>query len=267
MDTILKNGPEIVPVVFITNRVFLKHNDSLPIYLAKKVASKIRQICDKNNIQSVKEIQIDCDWTLKTREAYFKFLKLLKSEFSAPELKLSATIRLHQVKFPQKTGVPPVDRGMLMFYNMGDINDPKTVNSILDIDKAKKYLDYIYEYPLQFDIALPLFSWGVLFRRGRVIDLVNNIDVNDISKNQQFIKIHKNIYRSNSNHYFMNHYFYKNDVIRIEETNFEELKKAAKILSRHIHSDQFTLAFYHFDSANTKKYSNEDLRHIINIFD
>ena len=45
---------------------------------------------------------------------------------------MSATIRLHQVKYRADTGVPPVDRGMLMAYNLLPPDQAGERSSILD---------------------------------------------------------------------------------------------------------------------------------------
>ncbi|MBQ5638620.1 MAG: hypothetical protein IIV06_06170, partial [Alistipes sp.] len=65
---------------------------------------------------------------------------------------------LHQL---QETP-PPADRGVLMLYNTGALKDPKTHNSILDIEDVKPYLR-VSTYPLPLDYAYPAFGWGVKF--------------------------------------------------------------------------------------------------------
>jgi hypothetical protein len=120
---------------------------------------------------------------------------------------------------------------------------------------------------MQLVVALPLFSWAVLIRMGQVIDLINNLDEKTIRYDQSFVKKNGNIYVSTSNHYYFGRYFYKNDVLRIEETKFEDLKKSARILKKYNNSKNFSVAFYHLDGAVINKYSYEDLSHIIDIFD
>ncbi|MGG2305049.1 hypothetical protein ACE4Z6_26875, partial [Salmonella enterica] len=93
--------------------------------------------------------QIDCDWTLGTKEKYFSLLKRIKERMALP---LSCTIRLHQVKYQAKTGVPPVDRGMLMYYNMGHVEGATETNSIYDPANADKYVSYVKDYPLPLDV-------------------------------------------------------------------------------------------------------------------
>ncbi len=117
------------------------------------------------------EIQFDCDWTASTRDRYFAFLREYKTLF--PGKTLSATIRLYPYKYPGKAGVPPVDRGMLMCYNAGNIREAKTKNSLFDKKEVLSYLEGAGQYPLPLDYALPVFSWGVLFRQGAFKDILS----------------------------------------------------------------------------------------------
>ena len=86
-----------------------------------------------------KELQIDCDWTESTRDKYFHLLSTLRNELERNKQIISATIRLHQVKYAAITGIPPVHRGMLMYYNMGKINATDN-NSVYDKKIAEKYI-------------------------------------------------------------------------------------------------------------------------------
>ena len=70
-----KVNQEIIPTVFITNRVFEKTKISEIANLAEKIVSQIQKISN-----SYKEIQIDCDWTLGTKDKYFYFLKTLRQK-------------------------------------------------------------------------------------------------------------------------------------------------------------------------------------------
>src|SRR5665213_722628 len=107
-----------VPVVFISNKVLEEsYFDSIPV-LATHIYDEVEHIATENKI-TYQELQFDCDWTDATRTKYFKLLNFLHGKLTAEGKILSATIRLHQVKYADRTGVPPVDRGMLMFYNMG----------------------------------------------------------------------------------------------------------------------------------------------------
>ena len=252
----LPKNIEIIPTVFITNQTLSKSNDGQIEDLAVNLAEKIRQVNDENNIENLSEIQLDCDWTLSTKKKFFRLLELIRIQF--PNIQLSATIRLHQVKFYKKTGIPPVDRGMLMFYNMGDLSNPETENSILDLKTAEQYLVNFDNYELPLDVALPLFRWGVLKRRGRVIKLMNNLDFEDL-KSEKYKSISPTEFEILENHYLNTLYLYKGDVIRIESVSIRELEETAKILNKHIKNKDRTITFYHLDDKVLQHYPKEDL--------
>lgn len=150
---------EVVPVVFIVNDVMknVKNTDGL----AEKVLRRILQISETHDIE-VKEVQIDCDWTLTSRRNYRAFLSQLRRLAAAKQLTLSATIRLHQLSQP----VPPVDKGVLMMYNTGDFTDLRCEHPILDLRDVVPYLKYLSGYRLPLSPAYPLFSYRLLFRNG-----------------------------------------------------------------------------------------------------
>jgi len=77
-------------------------------------------------------------------------LNILKKDFN-----VTATIRLHQIKFKDKTGIPPVDQGVLMAYNIGELKNNKQ-NSILEANIVKQYINKNTEYPLKLKLALDI---------------------------------------------------------------------------------------------------------------
>ena len=116
----------IVPVVYITNEVFYEKEFNIEKF-ANRISKLIDQITDKHLGKKVNTIQLDCDWTKTTQYAYFQLITLLKEKYQ-----VEATIRLHQIKFPKETGVPPISKGTLMLYNMGDLKDDLQ-NSIISL--------------------------------------------------------------------------------------------------------------------------------------
>ena len=186
----LQGGISIIATVFITNACIQKIDSSQIEKLAENIYSLIVEIKESIGLDSIPEIQIDCDWTETSKEKYFRLLNNIKlqitnssSEASAKEgTKLSCTIRLHQVKYISKSGIPPVDRGLLMCYNMGNLKDPATKNSILETDELKKYTGNLSNYPLPLDIALPLFDWKVLYRNNFYTGLIQNLPETAIRK-------------------------------------------------------------------------------------
>lgn len=247
---------EIIPVVFITNSCMGKLAYPQGVdSLAKNMSEKLRSMMAKLDTVrfNVKELQLDCDWTLETQSNYFKLIEDLKKYM--PEIsKFSATIRLHQVKYFTTTGVPPVDEGVLMFYNMGDIGKDKEKNSILNLQKAKTYLENFDVYPLKLDIALPLFSWAVQFRENKVLQLINDLSADDLDRDLNFKKLEENRYLVLNSCFIKGIYVYKNDQLRTEGIKEADLMKSVKLLKKAFGSKSFNLIFYHLDDHIVKQF-------------
>ena len=208
----IKSAPkDFIPVVFITNKT-LQNLDY------KVISDQIINLVKKFNFN---EIQIDCDWSDSTKNNYFLLLKELKNNLNK---NISATIRLHQIKYFNKTGVPPVDYGVLMYYNMSSLGDFNTKNYILDNIEAKKYHYNFENYPLKLKLALPLYSQAVQFRDKKAINLFENVE--QIDFNEEFEKLDENKYKVLKSHYFKGKYIYEGDILRFENVNEKELKIA-----------------------------------------
>lgn len=240
---------ELVPTVFITQQVFLR----LPIQrvdgLAQRVADKLLEMGTDAQLPPFREVQMDCDWTDSTREAYFRFLQTLGDLLQEHQVRLSATIRLYQAKTPQKSGVPPVDRGMLMVYNVGDVKQWEEPNSILNIEKAKPYLSRLQTYPLPLDLALPLFRWGVLFREGEMIRLLNNLDAEQLTDRTRFFPMTAQRYEVQQNTFLDGTFLYQGDFIRLEAVDTALLHQVMDLLADYPWPADGYLSYYHLDSA------------------
>lgn len=261
----LPDSLQIVPTIFITNRTLEKIKlENIPP-LARNISKKIKTLSQNlPNFQLI-EVQIDCDWSLGTRDKYFHLLKEIRAAFSE-KIKLSATIRLHQVKFYKKTGIPPVDRGVLMCYNTGKLKDWNTENSILDLQDVQAYLVNFENYNLPLDLALPIFNWGVVFREERLFKLLNNLTVKDLADEEYFLKIQDNRYELIKSTYLGGHYLYKGDKIRLENIETKKLKGVAEQLKPLLKTSPLHLIFYHLDSTTIKQHPYETLVDIYEIF-
>lgn len=253
---------KIVPCIFIVNNTLKDLNESDITNLSRKIIKLINRICKEVNAGEINEVQIDCDWTLSTKSNYFNLLNQLKSLYKVP---VSATIRLHQIKFRDKTGVPPVDKGVLMYYNMGNLNDVYETNTILNNNIGRQYIKQLKNYPLKIDIALPLYSWGVLIRNGKTIKLINNILESDLYESG-FIQVKENLWKSDSNFYFKGFYIYRSDKIRLEKVSLHELEKSSKLISEYFNQREFEIIYYHINSRVSKCTNYEDFKIIENIF-
>lgn len=170
-----REGIEVVPTLYVTNETMRELGKQTELEqslatLTQRCLGKINTLWPELHYT---ELQIDCDWTKTTRATYFAWLKQLKAALPLG-VDLSATIRLHQYRYPEQTGVPPVDRGMLMYYNMGELSSWQETNSILNLTAAAPYLA-VDGYELPLDIALPLYRWGTLYRNGQLLKLINGL--------------------------------------------------------------------------------------------
>ncbi len=257
---------EIIPTIFITNRTLRNLNEEDIVLLSERMYKKINELRSVFDESPLTEIQIDCDWTLQTRKAYFKLLELLRKQVNNDDTVISATIRLHQIKFFEKTGVPPVDRGMLMFYNMGELTELQTINSIIDLNIADQYLNKLSDYPLALDIALPIFSWGVVFRDSKMLKLVNNLEHEALSDTSRFTKAGQNQYKVIKSTYLQGYYLYEGDHIRLEDSPIETVQAAAKRLAKLYPGQDLTVSLYHLDTATVKNYTYDQLQAVYDQF-
>lgn len=251
---------EYIPVVFITNRTLLKIDERNSEVLAEKIAGKIVQKSDSAHY-AFREVQMDCDWTDKTRANYWALLKALRKRLAAlnyPNVKISATIRLHQIKYPEKTGVPPVDKGMLMYYNMSDVSNMNAKNSILNNEEGEKYLGKLKKYPLKLDIALPIFSWGVVNRNGKMVSLLPSFTADSANKTQ-FDSISPTQYKVTKSHYHNGEYLYADDLIRTESATQNDLYQARKLLLEKLANDSVYMTFYHLSPENIQQFPKDSL--------
>jgi len=153
-----------------------------------------------------------------------------------------------------------------MFYNMGNVEDVNAENSILDLSIAKQYLGNFEKYPLSIDVALPIFSWGVLIREGKMIKLINNLQASDLQDNLRFLKIDENHFEIIKSTYLQGYYLYKGDVLRIEGAPIKLLQQSAELLNSVVSNSELMVIFYHLDSIAINNYPHETLEDICNRF-
>ncbi|MBF4493719.1 hypothetical protein IR010_14310 [Flavobacterium sp. MR2016-29] len=251
---------EIVPVIFIQNKVMLLSNIDIND-LAQKTVRLVEEINSKNKIDC-KEIQIDCDWTLKSKDNYLKFIEKFKT---LSRKKLSATIRLHQVKYFKKTKIPNVDSGVLMYYNMGTIaND--SLNSIYSEKIAKKYLASLKKYPLHLDFALPIYSWAIHIRNQKVIGLRSKLNLSELRKDGNFQQISTIFFKTKHSNYKNGIFYEENDLLKIEALSSENLIEMADQLSENTAEHPKEIIFYDLDEFNLKNYEKNIFEQVISCF-
>ena len=170
----LPAGIELIPTVYITEDCMHKpHKD-----LAEKLVKRIMQMNETNHIGNVHEIQIDCDYTSKSRATYYQFLEQVRHHLSPSSYHLSTTIRLHQLSMP----VPPVDYGVLMVYNTGDPRKWQERNPILDYRDVYPYLNKLAQYQFPLAAAYPVYQWIRNIQNVRIEHTVEAAEILKVKK-------------------------------------------------------------------------------------
>jgi hypothetical protein len=204
----LPDGIEIIPTIYITEDCMHKpHKD-----LAEKVVQRIRQMNETNNINNVHEIQIDCDYTSKSRATYYQFLETIKSQLSTIHYQLSTTIRLHQLSMP----APPVDYGALMVYNTGDPRKWQERNPILDYRDVYPYLKHLDQYALPLAVAYPVYQW---------IRYIDNVRVEHTVEADVILKVKHAMEkeRNNLSNSIITYHLDKDNINRYKPKTYEEI--------------------------------------------
>ncbi|MFQ3575571.1 MAG: hypothetical protein SNJ77_03955 [Cytophagales bacterium] len=231
-----------VPCIFIENLLFTKLDTPQLAQLSVSVAEKLKFYASQ---WSFDEVQIDCDWNQTTKEQYFLFLEKL----SKHNWEVSSTIRLHQIKFKEKSGIPPVKKGYLMCYNMGNIKRIDERNSIFDFEEMKSYLANLEDYPMSLDIALPIFSWSVLFRKGEFKSI--SIDKMDFNNPEKFKKLKVNMFECLKSHKTSKTVILRGDQLRFEEVDVMQIAKAVSFFNDI--NPKFRFVFFDLNESNLNR--------------
>lgn len=287
----LPDSVEFVPVVFITNETFKNLDEKTSAELAANVHKKVMMQLtpflvssfryedgwwEQNpynmkskdlrsqtrydsvynaRLKKIREVQFDCDWTKSTRDKYFAFLKEAKKLFK--DQTVTSTVRLYQYKYPKEAGLPPVDRGMLMCYNAGKVNDDKTINSVFDKSEILDYLD-ADDYPIPLDYALPVFEWAVWFQGDKFNGILPIAPLKE--DYSSFIENTKNNIWTVKEDFVLGNtasasYLRRGDQIRFESPSAADIKTVAQWLSEHKNNQEAAITFYHLNENDLQEHS------------
>lgn len=280
------------PSVFLTNKVFEKSSEQVLDSLSIRIKRRIDDITasfgasafygreyqdehlNRDSLRSIvigeyknryKDILIDCDWTAGTKDKFFYFLNRIKKDCSSKNI--TVTLRLWQYKQTKTAGVPPVDRCLLMCYNMQTANNFNVENSIASLDELKKYISGD-KYPLALDVALPIFSWAVLFRNEQFIGLIGNATDKDYKDNFiEYENLGNGRYRSLTDKVIGNYFMRKGDIIRVESVSNKELNDMAQYLRNEISMDKYSrITFFSWNKSYIENYDTEEIKKIYSLF-
>lgn len=246
----LNLNKNIIPVIFITNRTWDKATENDFNLAINTIYNSIKKL-EGNSGKKITEIQIDCDWTSQTKTDYFKFLEKLKTK---TQKDISCTLRLHQVKDKKETGIPPVEKVYLMCYATSSPLENLDKNTILDVPTLKNYLSKLEDYPVKMDVALPIYSWGIVTNHLGKRKLINALTEEDL-QNKNFESLGNSTYKILQDGFYFGMYLNKNFTIKVESIPENDLLEVQKFINQKINEPHLYI-YYHLDSKFTNRYKN-----------
>lgn len=258
---------EIVPTVYITTSAIeamqLKEKD-----YAEKILKRVNAICRRNQIE-FSELQLDCDWTKSTQKHFYKLCEEIKQLLDSTQ-SLSSTIRLHQlIQTP-----PPVDKGVLMVYNTGNLMEFSTENSIFSRKDIEPYLrdNRLSSYSLPLDVAYPAYGWSLVFYPEEGNYRFNRImRRTDFSSYPQLKKISKNIFEATDDVNFSQSdeewdRVYKGYRIKVERPTAQEILEVKKLIEKQLSGKPHNNILYHLDESQLTNYSDNEISKIYSLY-
>lgn len=253
--TLRVRGPlpveEIIPVVYITTDA-MRNMEGCERLWAAKIVERVLNMKSFNRLGDMTELQLDCDWTDQTREAFFKLCSEVDS-LMGDNGSVSSTIRLHQLS----QSAPPVDYGVLMLYNTGSFKDPDASNSLLDPADVEPYMQYLADYPLHLDIAYPAYEWQLLFRNGKFAGLLRDEIPDGLTE-----ATGDRISRILRDTVVGGRWLREGDVLRREDSPAATLAAVKAMTERELQGRPHSSVIYHLDSSNLSKYTSDEISNI-----
>lgn len=250
----IPDGIEVVPTVFIVENC-LRHNlDSV----AQLLVNRVVQMNETNNLPPARELQIDCDWTQRSQEVYYQFLRHVRQLLKEHGMRLSATIRLHQLAMTP----PPVDEGVLMVYNTGDATRGGDHNPILDYRDVEPYLRYVADYDLPLCAAYPVFGWQLLFQGSEFKAILRDENLGDTTLFRPLPQGEWLVLQSRDMPLLSDAgnevaRMSVGDHVRVWQPSAQEVQRVADALAARRPTINQQVVFYSLDSKYLNKYNNE----------
>ena len=258
-DTVLPDV-EIVPAIYITQDAIegmqLKESE-----YAERILKRVNAICLQKGIK-FRELQLDCDWTKHTREYFFKLCAEIKERLDSTQT-LSSTIRLHQLTQTP----PPVDNGVLMVYNTGNLMEMSTENSIFSRKDIEPYLrdNRLSDYSLPLDVAYPAYGWSLVFHPGEDKYYFNRImRRTDFSSYPGLKPVDKNTYEATSEINFSpdsDHWdaVYPGYLIKVERPTAKEILEVKAMIEKQLADKPHNNILYHLDESQLSNYPDHEI--------
>ena len=138
-----------------------------------------------------------------------------------------------------------------MCYSTSSPLENSDRNSILDVAILKDYLKNIEKYPIAIDVALPIYSWGIVTNHLGKHKLINALSKQDL-ENPNFKKISETEIEITKDGFYFGNYLNKGFTIKVEEISQAQLNEVKKFLGKKI--TDFRFVYYHLDAKFVEHY-------------
>lgn len=148
---------------------------------------------------------------------------------------------------------------MLMFYNMGKFSSEVGDRAIFDADAAAKYLGRVDDYPLPLDLGLPIWSWTVHVRDGRVIDLLQSTDPDELATHDFLIPGGLDRYTATRTAFLHGTLLREGDVLKVERMGPRDTQAAADLVAPHLRNEPRSVALFDLSERNLQRHGKDTL--------
>ena len=104
------------------------------------------------------------------------------------------------------------------------------------------------------DVALPIYSWGIVTNHLGKRKLINALTEEDL-QNQNFEKLGNSTYRILKDGFYFGMYLNKNFTIKVESIPENDILEVQKFIDQKINQPHLYI-YYHLDSKFTNRYKN-----------
>lgn len=99
------------------------------------------------------------------------------------------------------------------------------------------------QYPIRLNIALPIFSWLVLYRDAKSIELISSFDEQLLSNSRLFTETEPNLFRLELDTFIFGNKRYKYDFLKLEQSKNESIIEMLKDWDSVLPEDSLELIF------------------------
>ena len=143
-----------------------------------------------------------------------------------------------------------------MVYNTGSFADPDEPNSIISMNNVRPYMKHLPKYSLHLDVAYPVYSWQLLFRRRKFAGLLNGLDLSDTTR---FASLGPNLHTALRETPYGDKVIHSGDMVRQESADYEEIAQVRTLVENQLSGRSHSTILYHFDSDNLSNFTPDEI--------